>query len=135
MPVFSSITLNDGSSDKTYNPTKIDQNEVAIFKDQSAGIPVGYPSMSVQVTLPSSSNTNGVARVKVQMALPKLDTITPSGGTVSTQTVINTARAHVEFILPVQSALADRTKLLTLLSNALANENIQACVKNLESFY
>lgn len=135
MPAFAAISLNDGTSDQTYTPTKKDQNEVAIFKDQSSGIPVGYPSLTVQVNVPPASNASGVARVKVQMALPKIDTITPTGGSVSTQTVVNTARAHVEFILPVQSALGDRTKLLTLLQNALKDTSVGKCILNLESFY
>lgn len=136
MPAFEAIKLNDGTSERTFTPSNIDpRKDVAIFKDQSSGIPVGYPSLTVSVTEPAANAVTGVARVKIQLGLPKVDAITPTGGSVASQSVINVARCHMEFILPIQGTLADRQTILKLAAAVLANSSITAVVEKLEHIY
>lgn len=135
MPAFAALTLNDGKADQTFTPSNIDKNDVAIFRNQASGIPVGYPSVTVSVAEATPGSSTGVARVKIQLAVPKLDTVTPSGATASTVSVVNTARCHMEFILPVQSTLAERNAIIALAAAALANTSIKSCAQNIEHFY
>lgn len=135
MPALAPITLNNGSTDNVYTPVTIDKNGVAIFRDQSSGIPVGYPSLTHSISEPASNAASGVYRVRVQLAVPRLNVVSPADETKDTVEVDGTTRCHIEFLLPVQGPKVERSEIIALLAAAIANQDIKDSVQNIEHFY
>lgn len=135
MPALAAITLVTTSGSHVYKPVIIDKNDVASFRDQSSGIPVGYPSLSHSISEPASNASSGVYRVKIQLAVPRLNVATVSGETLSSVKVDGVTRGHIELILPMQGPTAERTEILELLIAALKDATIASSVKDVEHFY
>lgn len=129
MPSLQPLTLGT----VTMTPVNVDRNNVAQFRDQASGVPAGYPSMMSSVTEPSKGSQ--VYRVKLQFAKPRLNQFTEPGSSMSTTRVEGIARCHLEFILPSQGTEDERTELIDLVRNALADINVQKTVLKLEHFY
>lgn len=133
MPAIAAITLTDNSaSDHVFNPQKIEKN-VAFYKETAGGVPAGFSTLSICQTEPSSGGS--VYRVKLQLAVPKIDGVTVTGGSVSQVDVIRTSRCNVEFLLPIQSELAEREDLLAMVRDLLSESVIDSVVEQLENIY
>ena len=135
MPALAAITLTTTAGDSVFKPVNIDKNDVATFRDQASGVPVGYPSLTHSINEPASNAVSGVYRVKLQIAVPRLNVKNPAGESLDMVTVDGVTRGHVEFLLPMQGPAAERTQILELLKAALEDSTIQETVKNVEHFY
>lgn len=134
MPQLSTLSLTDkDAASVSFVPSRIDKNDVAIFRDTSGSKPVGYPSVSSHVREPVAGGET--YKVTLRLNLPELATITPTGSSDSTVDVVRNNRVNVEFILPNQSELSVRQNLLAYLKSALADSSIEDTILNLESFY
>lgn len=133
MPAIAAITLTDNSSsDHVFNPQKIEKN-VAFYKDTTGGIPAGFSTLSIGLSEPS--NGGAVYRVKMQLAVPKIDNVTVAGGSVSQVNVVRTSRCNIEFLLPIQSELAEREDLLAMVRDLLGESVVDSVVEQLETIY
>lgn len=135
MPALAEITLTTTAGSSVFKPVTIDKNDVATFRDQSTGVPVGYPSLTHSISEPASNAVSGVYRVKLQIAVPRLNVKNPVDASLDMVTVDGVTRGHVEFLLPMQGPVAERTQILELVKAALNDVNIKSTVENIEHFY
>lgn len=127
MPQIAALTI--GSD--TYKPfNRVDSGVVFNNTADSPSIAVA-PTLISQTIAPKNS-LDGVYRVKVNVNLPVTCESADACLDISVKNVI---RAKVEFIIPATSGLANRTKILTLVKDALANTAISDTIVELESFY
>lgn len=135
MPALAAITITTTAGDSVFKPVNIDKNDVATFRDQSSGVPVGYPTLTHSISEPASNAVSGVYRVKLQVAVPRLNVKNPADESLDMVTVDGVTRGHIEFLLPMQGPVSERTQILELLKGALEDSTIQETVKNIEHFY
>lgn len=134
MPTLTTLALtNKDAATVNFTPSRIDKNDVAIFRDTSGTKPIGFPTVSSVVKEPG---VNGeVYRVSLRLNLPEIATVTVPGSSDGTAEVVRNNRANIEFILPNQSEKAVRQNLLAYLKSALANADIEKTILDVESFY
>jgi len=133
MPAIAAITLTDDQAvDHVFNPQKIEKG-VAHYKATAGGVPAGFPMLSISQSEPSKGGS--VYRIKVQLAVPKIDNVTVTGGAVSTVDVMRTSRFNAEFIIPVQSELVEREDLMAMVRDLLSDAVLDSVVEQLESIY
>lgn len=129
---FDGTTRSDSDTvgvDGTLSPMGYVQPGIAKWVNRAGGIPVGYPSMTMQVRSPSQASRN--YKVTVKLALPTLEQTSPSTATgiQPAPTKAYDCSAILEFILPERSTFTERSvlinNLLHLLSNAVnAKDNV-----------
>lgn len=133
MPAIAAITLTDNAAaNVVFNPQKIEQG-VAFYKDTSGGVPAGFGTLSISCKEPSKNGN--VYRVKLQLAVPKIDQVTVTGGSVAEVDVLRTARATIEFIVPIQSGLTEREDLVAFVRSLAGNAIVDSLVEQLETIY
>jgi hypothetical protein len=105
--------------DATYNPIGYVNPGVARWEDQSGGIAVGFPSLTLSTRPPTKGSR--VYKVTAKLALPTLETISNSTvtGILPAPQKAYDCQAIVEFLLPERSTVAERTKLLSHLASLL----------------
>lgn len=145
MPAFAPIAINDGAATPvahTFSPTSLKEN-LARYQDKSGGISIGFPEVSVNLTVPAaatngqSSNDQRNYRARVAVALPILEVTSPSTGTgiQPAPTVAYILRFNGEFILPERADLQGRKHILAYAKNTLAHALVTALVQDLEAVY
>lgn len=135
MPALKVISLNDSvPKSVAFTPTQVDRNGVAQFRAPGPdGRPIGFKTLTSSIKDPGTSGD--VYRTRIHLNLPDVATVTVPGSTGSTIEVTRMNRAHVEFILPVQSLPLVREDLLALLISALQDTDFKSTVVGLEHFY
>lgn len=117
---MATVTLPDGNATPeihSFSPATR-QGDVArwLDRDHNQGVPVGFSQLEFSVKEPSKAG--GVTRVKVTIAVPKLDTTT----VVPTQTGIG--RFTAEFIYPGTFTELDRKHLRAFANSVLGNDKL-----------
>jgi hypothetical protein len=97
---------------RTWSPVGFIQPGVAKWVDRSAGIAVGFPTLTLSVRQPTKASR--MYKVTVKMAFPTLDITSPSTGSgIQPQPSKAYECAFIgEFIIPERATLAERTLLL-----------------------
>jgi hypothetical protein len=136
MPAIADITINNGESTpvaKTFEPIGIDANQVATYAETSTGVPLGFP----EISLSSRKSGNGTIRVKVNIALPVLESATGvnASGYEPAPAVAYYNRANTEFIISPRSSTEDRADLLAFCQNLADHAVIEALVLDLKNVY
>lgn len=137
MPAFGNIVINDGQGTPvahTFAPVNILGN-TASYADRAGGISVGYPTVSVTLSLPSKTSRLYKARLKVVM--PVMETISNStmSGILPAPTKAYDLTADMIFYMPERSTLADRTNILAYAKNLLAHATATSVVQSNETVY
>jgi hypothetical protein len=138
MSAFANIIINDGAATPvahTFSPVKINADGVASLADRSSGISIGFPLITLNVRPPVKGSR--VYKVTIRTTYPILEATSPSTATgiQPAPTVAYTLTSNTEFILPERSSLLDRTNLLALHKNLLANTNVSNAVLSYEAIY
>lgn len=122
MSTQTNLVLADGQStpvNKTFSPRGADMH-LAIWKDISAGIPIGFPS----ITLSNKENpsANGAYRVEGRIALPVLETISgDASGYIAQPKVAFKEFGKVEFVSPNRASAQNRKDLLAFMIGLLSS--------------
>lgn len=126
----------------TFVPLGPDQSGVWWWEDQSAPSAIGYNRISMSIVRPgnppagASSGTDRVARVKVQVHTPKLETTSNnSAGIIPPPRVGYVARFTCEFILPERGVLQDRKDIRKYATLLLAEAQLTDMVENLRNVF
>lgn len=131
MPTMKNITLLDGKTtpaSHVFTPQRIDQQEVAQFRERVAGRLLGQPELSVQLR----EQKNGLNAVDLRLALPTVTTVTGDDG-IPRSVVAYTNSVFVNLKLPMQGSTQERKDLRVMLSNALLNADVAAVIDNGEA--
>ena len=117
---MANLSLADGNATPevhTFSPATR-QSDVArwLDRDHNNGVPIGFSQIEFSVKEPAKAG--GVSRVKVTIAVPKLDTTT----VVPSQTGIG--RFSAEFIFPGTFTDLDRKNLRAFAAGILANDKL-----------
>lgn len=112
----------DIATDRTLSPMGYVTAGVAKWVDREGGIPVGYPSMTLQVRPPSQASR--VYKVTVKLALPTLEQTSPSTSTgiQPAPTKAYDCSCIMEFLLPERSTISERSVLLNNIVTLLSPE-------------
>lgn len=138
MAAIASITLNDGASTPvahTFSPVNKGPDGVALWKDRSSGISLGFPAVSLSVRAPSKASRN--YKVTAKVVVPTLDVTSPSTST-GIQPAVTKAYdsiAVMTFTLSERTTELERTHLLAYVTHLLANANLVNAVKLYEDVY
>lgn len=138
MPQIANIVINDATSPTpvahTFAPVSQGGSDCSLA-DRSGGISVGYPTISVSMSLPSKSSRLYKTRLKV--ALPVLENVTNStvSGIAPAPTLSYTMTADMTFFMPERSTLQNRKDIIAYAKNALANALITSVLENNETIY
>lgn len=138
MTAFVAITLADGQAtpvNRTFTPVKIDVNGVAKYADKSAGIPVGFPLVTLSIREPNKQSK--VYRVVGKVDLPVLEQTSASTATgiQPAPTVAYRLLGNFDFSLPERSTLADRKNIVALVKNLAANVIVSSMAADLDAIY
>lgn len=111
-----SINLTDGQAtpvNHAFSPASNGRNGIArwVDKEHNGGIALGFSTLDFSVREPATPT--GVTRVKLNLALPIVDTtsVVPS--------LVGTIRGNVEFIFPAASTTQHRKDARAMVANAL----------------
>lgn len=134
MPTLASVSLNDGAptpAAHVFSPINI-VGDVAVLKERTAaGIPQGFPQLSVSIREPAKS---GVFKMQVKLAIPK--TITSTGSDGKTVTSVDYSHlCNIEILCPDRGTTAERKDLIALACSALQNADIKKVLVDLEHYY
>lgn len=111
------------------------------YEDQSASAPIGYGRVSLLLSRPKggavgASSQDRVARVKIGVHLPQLETLSNnSAGLLPAPTIAFVPRLNMEFILPERSTLQNRKDLRKFALGLLADPALIAMVESLQGVY
>lgn len=141
MPAFAAITINDGATTpvaKTFNPVEISRDGVAVWAEQSGGISIGFPVITMSLRQPttvkngerSDANTR-VARMKTTVSYPVLETAEAGQPPI----VAYILRHNEEKILPERSATQDRKHLHAFAANLADHATYKALCIDLQNNY
>lgn len=106
--------------------------DVYLFEDRSAGSFIGFWRVTASVIRPQvlSKSAKGELKVKVQLQLPKLETLGNSAtGITPPDTLAYVPKVDVTYTLPERCSQLDRDNLVKMLPLLLANIQIQNLVK------
>lgn len=147
MPAIASFVLNDGQATPvahTFTPTGPDKNGVMYFQDISGGIPIGYPTVSIDLKSPRSANAgqssqaNRVYRATVKIVVPVLESGTSAStitGIAPTYTKAYDVVMKAEAIIPERSSLQSRKDVLAFMVDAIWGNNGKKLFQDLEGWY
>lgn len=131
MAQIANITLADGQAtpvNKTFTAKRADSS-IAIWKDQSSGIAIGFPVITLSVRESASA-----FRVESRITKPVLEVISGSdGGYTPSPKVAYTMLAKQEFVLPTRSVPQDRKDIRAFARNFLADAVAVNAIENLEA--
>jgi len=131
MAQIANIVLADGQAtpvNKTFTAKRADQ-QLSVWKDQTAGIAIGFPQISMSVRENASST-----RVETRITKPVLETISGSdAGYTPSPKVAYTVLAKQEFVLPNRCQLQDRKDIRAFARNLLADTVAVNAIENLEA--
>lgn len=137
MPAFAAITLNDGASTPVAHTFGQNTQEglVSTFADRSGGISVGYPTITIQSSIPSK--TSRLYKVRAKVVLPVLETVSNStfSGIAPAPTKAYDMTCVMEFFLPERSTLQNRKDIKAFAKNLLADALMTALVETQETIY
>lgn len=131
MATIANVTLADGQAtpvNHTFTARGV-KNGVATWKDQSTGVPAGYPTLTY--SLRESTKTLPAYKVVAKLAVPKLET-SPS---FLVPTEAYRMLLNIDAVIPDRCSEQDRKDLyaygVSLLSNAIMSNGI----RNTESIW
>jgi len=104
--VSTSATVAD---DTTMSPEGFSPGGIATYVDRSGGIALGYNRMTVNVRPPTKDSR--VYKLSFKYFQPVLETVEAGDGIFGPQ-LAYTLQAHMDFLLPERSTLAERTAFL-----------------------
>jgi len=118
MAALANIALNDSvPAAHTFEPAE-NKPGLITYHDRSGGVTVGYPSLSLGSRLPTNSNRNHKATVRVR--IPVLETsATAASGFTPGPTLSYSLMANVDFVIPDRSTALEKANLLAYVANAL----------------
>lgn len=123
MPSASSLTINDGTNNKTYVPVAVSP-EKSLFVDRSSTTSAGNPKLVLGLS--SATAQRPTNRVSYRFEMPV--EYTADGITL----VRDVPRAITDVVLPDAMTSAERTVFWTLYLNQLANATVKGYVLSLE---
>lgn len=126
MPSIAALTINDGSTDKTYSPVAKSGN-VTTFRDSSAASAAGMPTLVVSYDTASASRKSD--KLKLSLNVPY--EITVDGAPV----VEHIARAWTEVVLPSAVPSSECDRIAALIGNAVTHATIAAMIADREGLY
>lgn len=146
MAALANIIINDGQATPvahTFSPSGPDKNGVSYLADRSGGIPLGYPTMSLDLREPlvakpgQASSSNRIYKVTLGIIVPTLETATgsTSGGYAPVPQLAYETAVRIEFRLPERSALQSRKDILAYAKNLLGHATVVSMVQDLEAVY
>jgi hypothetical protein len=107
--------------------------DVFLFEDRSPGSFIGFNRITGSVIRPvsASKQANGDIRVKVQLILPKLETLgNASSGITPPDTLAYNTKVDVTYTLSERSSQLDRDNVVKMLPLLLADSQIKAMVQS-----
>lgn len=141
MATATAITLADAQATPVshiFNPIGKDDKGIFWFVDQSSPNAIGYWKISVEISVPPTprpgeSSSNRVARVRVGLHEPILETVSNStvSGIAPAPTIAYIPRSFHEFVMPERGVLLDRKNLRKMSAALLNDTNIVSVVENL----
>jgi hypothetical protein len=120
------LTINDGTSSVTFNPTSKNGN-VAVWHDASEVLPAAAAYVSANFR--SRGTNENVDRVDLRLIVP-FDYV-DDGRTVVGESLF----ARIQFSLPDSIPQSERIRLINLVKNLLANPLIEDYVTDLTPVY
>lgn len=138
MPAVAAITINDGQATPvahTFDPTGPDTNGAFSYVDNSSGVALGFPRITLSKSDPRGNSS--VYRVKGRFEIPVLETANganPEGYTPG-PAVAYTVRGNMEFLLPQRSDTDERKDILAYVSNFLQLALAESLIHDLEGIW
>jgi len=137
MPALATVNLTDAAATPVVHafvPQSL-TGPLATYADQSGGIAVGYPKLTIQVVPPSK--TSRLNKVRMKLVLPVLETISNStfSGIAPAPTKAYDMTADVQFFLPERSTLQNRKDLRAMLLDLMGEAVTTSVVETQESIY
>lgn len=129
MPSYTDLVINDGKSTPvahTFSPAGIKEGILALFEEK-VGVPMSRRLLDVSVRKPVSNN--GMYRVRVTWALPKVNTID------GVPTLDHTNRFTSEFLIHERSDQDEINDLYAFAFNGLGNTQIKEAIRTLTPFF
>lgn len=138
MAQAAALTIADGQSspaNHTFSPVSQPTPGLQVWKDQSSGIAIGFPVISLSYKEPERQAPN--YRFQAKVVLPVLEQTSPSTATgiQPAPTKAYELIANVSFSIPARSTLADRKDALAYVKNFLATTVVDSMVKNYEAVW
>lgn len=122
MSAQTNLVLNDGQAipvAKTFSARGADM-QLAVWKDISSGISIGFPS--VTVSNKERVGSNGAYRVEARVSIPVLETISgDAGGYTPSPKVAYTMFGKVEFVSPNRATVQNRKDLRAFIANLMGH--------------
>lgn len=142
MPVFGNIIINDGQATPvahTFIPIAI-ENGVAIWQDQTGGVPLGYSTITWVPKRPASqpraglqSSSDRVTRQKLTVSTSTMTTLgTTDAGLTPPPTISHVHRAVMEFVQPERGSLQERKDLTAYCQNLLGHATVKSLLNDQE---
>ncbi len=136
MPQIAPITLKGGEAtpvNHVYTPTGIAAaTGVATFSERVSGVPIGYPTLTSSLRVPSRTVLN--YKSVTRLAIPAVVTGTDASGKAFTS-VDHSNFADLALLLDQKSTEEERKNLRVQLSNYLLSDHAIATIDKLESSY
>jgi hypothetical protein len=131
MSAVSDISLYDGQAtpvEHTFEPVRV-KDEQVIYQDKSGDVVIGWPEVILGNRLPSSSNSNYKATVRIN--LPITETLDGANH----ETLAYTLRSSHEFMIPNRATAAQRADLMAYAANLIATALVSSLVEDLDLPY
>ncbi len=135
MPANTTIAIKDGAATPithNFNPSSIDANGVALYKERVSGIPIGQPQLSLSVRAPAGNSVT--YKVVGKLTMPKVVQTTDTTGKAVTS-VDYSVLGTFEIVVPQKADKIDRTNIRALLSNALQHATVVSMIDDLEGVW
>lgn len=102
--------------DKTFGPEGRLAGDVMKWVDRSAGIVLGYPTLTMGMRRPTKDSQ--LTKTQVKFFYPILETVDPAVGIFGPK-LAYTLQAHMDLIVPTRATLAERTAFWNLFRSLL----------------
>jgi len=141
MPSFSAITINNGDETPvplSFVPTNRGSDGTAHFAERSSGVPVGYPTVSLNLAQPRPTNDGRttVYRIKYKVRYPVLATLgTSDAGITPPPTKAYELMSEGTMVIPAACVKADRSNLHAITANLLNSSVVETMITELEAVY
>jgi len=100
------------AGDVSFSPERFAAGGVAKWVDRSAGVPLGFRSLTYALRPPVKNS--GVYKMSVKLIAPTLETIDPAVGIFGPKLAYS-IQAHLDLLISDRATLAERTAFLYLL--------------------
>lgn len=138
MPAIAAITINDGAATpvaRTFGPIKVDAAQIAKYQDKSGGVPVGYPTITLQVREPNKQTKSYRAVGKVVFPVLEQTSASTATGIQPAPIVAYNLLFNFDFTLPERSSLQDRKHIKALAQNLISNALMTTLVEGTEGIW